>query len=186
MTASLIVTQTAARAAAQANAAPVAAPSRSDVAEQVRQATEDALEGARAGTEAANRTGRSVTIIRDGHTVRIAPSADVAAGETFTTAPVGGWDGPNGFNDVPPRAENIAYAFFLMMAVMVVGWPIARALGRRIERRGEAAAALTPAVTDQLLRIEQAVDAMAIEVERISESQRFVAKLQRGETAERV
>ena len=26
------------------------------------------------------------------------------------------------------RAENIAYAFFLMCAVMVVGWPLARAL----------------------------------------------------------
>jgi hypothetical protein len=31
---------------------------------------------------------------------------------------------------------------------------------------------------EQLQRIEQAVDAMAIEVERISESQRFMAKLQ--------
>jgi hypothetical protein len=33
-------------------------------------------------------------------------------------------------------------------------------------------------VTQQLDRIEQAVDAIAIEVERISESQRFLTKLQ--------
>ena len=33
-------------------------------------------------------------------------------------------------------------------------------------------------VADQLQRIEQAVDAVAIEVERISESQRFLARLQ--------
>ena len=41
-----------------------------------------------------------------------------------------------------------------------------------------------PALSGQLQRIEQAVEAMAIEVERISESQRFMVKLQ-SETAQR-
>jgi hypothetical protein len=41
-------------------------------------------------------------------------------------------------------------------------------------------------MTEQLQRIEQAVDAMSIEVERISESQRFLAKLQTGQGAEPV
>ena len=33
-------------------------------------------------------------------------------------------------------------------------------------------------MTDQLQRIEQTVDAMAIEIERISESQRYLTKIQ--------
>lgn len=78
---------------------------------------------------------------------------------------------------IPPEAVDMAMGFFIMCAVMVVGWPIARALGRRIERTA-ATPAIEPQVSAQLHRIEQAVESMAIEVERISESQRFVAKLQ--------
>ena len=86
---------------------------------------------------------------------------------------------------IPPAVENMTYAFFAMLAIIVIGWPLARAFGRRIERRGETVA-IAPAVSDQLARIEQAVDAMSVEIERISESQRFMAKLQQGSTAERV
>ena len=78
---------------------------------------------------------------------------------------------------IPAGVTDIAIGFFIMCAVMVVGWPISRALGRRVEKRG-----MTPlldaSVADQLQRIEQAVEAVAIEVERISESQRFLARLQ--------
>ena len=65
-----------------------------------------------------------------------------------------------------------------MCAVMVIGWPIARAFGKRIERRAAEPAALNPQMAEQLQRIEQAVDAMSVEIERISESQRYLAKLQ--------
>ena len=78
---------------------------------------------------------------------------------------------------IPPQAVDISIAFFVMCAVMVIGWPLARAFGRRLERSGQTAA-VSPAVAEQLQRIEQAVEAMSIEVERISESQRFLAKLQ--------
>lgn len=78
---------------------------------------------------------------------------------------------------IPGEAVDIAIGFFVTCAVIIVGWPIARALGRRFERRG-APLAVEAGVTDQLQRIEQAVEAIAIEVERISESQRFLAKLQ--------
>jgi hypothetical protein len=55
-------------------------------------------------------------------------------------------------------------------------FPIARALGRRIE--GKAQAVQIPAATDARLdRIEHAVEAIAVEVERISEGQRFTTKL---------
>jgi hypothetical protein len=39
---------------------------------------------------------------------------------------------------------------------------------------------------DRLVRIEQAVDAIAIEVERIAESQRFLTRLQTERSDERV
>jgi hypothetical protein len=84
---------------------------------------------------------------------------------------------------IPPQAVDIALGFFIMCAVMVIGWPLARAFGRRIEQRGESAA-LDSSVGVQLQRIEQAVEAMAIEIERISESQRFMAKLQNGSAQE--
>src|SRR5215207_3636693 len=78
---------------------------------------------------------------------------------------------------IPGEAVDIAIGFFVTCAVIVVGWPISRALGRRFERRG-ATPVLESGVTEQLQRIEQAVEAIAIEVERISESQRFLTKLQ--------
>ena len=78
---------------------------------------------------------------------------------------------------IPGEAVDIAIGFFVTCAVIIVGWPISRALGRRFERRG-APPALEAGMTEQLQRIEQSVEAIAIEVERISESQRFLAKLQ--------
>jgi multidrug efflux pump subunit AcrA (membrane-fusion protein) len=84
---------------------------------------------------------------------------------------------------IPPQAVDISIAFFVMCAVIIIGWPLARAFGRRLERRGQVTT-LDAASIDQLQRIEQSVEAMAIEIERISESQRFMARLQ-SEAAER-
>ena len=84
---------------------------------------------------------------------------------------------PNERPMIPGEAVDIAIGFFITCAVIIVGWPISRALGRRFERRG-APPALEAGVSEQLQRIEQSVEAIAIEVERISESQRFLAKLQ--------
>jgi hypothetical protein len=81
---------------------------------------------------------------------------------------------------IPPQAVDISIAFFIMIAVIIIGWPLARAIGRRLERRADAPTLPDPAIAGQLQRIEQAVEAMAIEIERISESQRFMAKLQNG------
>jgi len=67
---------------------------------------------------------------------------------------------------------------------MVIGWPLTRAFGRRLERGGQTAASISPAVSEQLRRIEQAVDAMSVEVERISESQRYLTKLQTAQLGE--
>ena len=83
---------------------------------------------------------------------------------------------PNSGPQIPYGAVVISVAFFVMCAVIAIGFPIARAIARRMDRRNAAA----PADSDtrvRLERIEQAVDAIAVEVERISEGQRFTTKI---------
>ncbi|MDB4905217.1 MAG: hypothetical protein JWO05_1, partial [Gemmatimonadetes bacterium] len=95
-----------------------------------------------------------------------------------------GANGGNSGPDFPPQIVDISIAFFIMCAVMVIGWPLARAFGKRLERRTDAPV-VNAGTSQQLHRIEQAVEAMAIEVERISESQRFLAKLQNAQAPNR-
>ena len=61
-------------------------------------------------------------------------------------------------------------------AATIIGFPIARALARRMDRDA-ASPRVPPEVVQRLERIEQAVDSIAVEVERISEGQRFTTKL---------
>jgi hypothetical protein len=58
----------------------------------------------------------------------------------------------------------------------VILHPIARALGRRLDGSRRVAKQDVDA-SAQLQRIEHAVEAMAIEIERLSEGQRFTTKL---------
>lgn len=77
---------------------------------------------------------------------------------------------------LPPGVVDIVQSFFFMVALIALGVPIIRAISRRWERSGSVPT-LPPDVTHRLERIEQAVEAVAIEVERMAEAQRFTAKL---------
>ncbi len=80
---------------------------------------------------------------------------------------------------IPPGAIEISIAFFMTIAVVAIGVPLARAFARRMDRRGQMAMA-APAQSNldpRLDRIEQAIEAIAIEVERVSEGQRFTNRL---------
>lgn len=79
-------------------------------------------------------------------------------------------------DDIPPHVVDVITMFLIATVICIVGLPIARALGRWIDRRGTPAA-VNPNLSSQIDRIEHAVESMAIEVERISEAQRFQAKL---------
>jgi hypothetical protein len=83
---------------------------------------------------------------------------------------------PNNF-DIPPRVAELGQFFFITIFAIVVGIPIARAIARWIDRRAQAPARPSAEVTSQLTQLTQSVDAIAIEVERISEGQRFTTKL---------
>ncbi len=67
----------------------------------------------------------------------------------------------------------MAVAFFA--AIAIVATSIAKVWMKRIEARREAPPDL--ALAQQMARIEGAVEAISIEVERISEAQRFSARL---------
>ena len=89
-------------------------------------------------------------------------------------------DLPAGFsarNVIPPQAVDISIAFFLTMAFIIVGLPLARAFARRMDRRASGPAQIPGEITTQLTQLNQAVDAIALEVERISEGQRFTTRL---------
>jgi hypothetical protein len=63
------------------------------------------------------------------------------------------------------------------IVVTVLGFPLVRLLARRLERRDPDTAPALQKIEERLTRLEAGVDSIAIEVERISEGQRFTAKL---------
>ncbi len=79
-------------------------------------------------------------------------------------------------NGIPPAAVDISISFFLTVAAIIIGLPLARAFARRMDRRG-ASSPMSNELTSQLTQLNQAVDAIALEVERISEGQRFTTRL---------
>jgi hypothetical protein len=70
----------------------------------------------------------------------------------------------------------IPIIMFASVPIIAIGFPIARAYARRLEG-GATRPAVPGDVTAQLERMEQAIDSIAVEVERISEGQRFTTKL---------
>ena len=147
-----------------------------DAQVQARDAQIQQRDAARAAQDAARASGSNAPVL--------APIPPIPPMPPF---PNGGYTGQPAFGDsgIPQQAVDMAFGFFIMCAVIAIGWPLARAFGKRIERRSEVPV-VNPAMADQLQRIEQAVDAMSIEIERISESQRFMARLQSEKTPERV
>jgi hypothetical protein len=87
---------------------------------------------------------------------------------------------------VPATAPTIPTIPFMLpnlivpavsVLTLVLAFPISIAWAKRILRRAPRPTPVPSDVTMRLERIEQAVDTIAIEVERISEGQRFVTRL---------
>lgn len=70
----------------------------------------------------------------------------------------------------------IPIAFFATIVILAIGIPLVRALARKWERQ-PLRPELPADLRERLARIEQGMDSIAIEVERISEGQRFTTKL---------
>ena len=70
----------------------------------------------------------------------------------------------------------VPITLFVSMAVTAIGYPLARAYAKKVERGGDGPR-IPSDVSGRLERMEQAIDSIAVEVERISEGQRFTTKL---------
>lgn len=144
--------------------APPTPPSSQSLGEQIRTSIQQQVEQARA--EAAAAAGVAA---QEGTEGPLTPTVIVR---------------PGGFDEVPPQIVDISLMFFMTIFAIIVGFPIARAFARWIDRRGHQPR-LPGDISTQINQIAQSVDAMAIEVERISEGQRFTTKLLADQQAKR-
>ncbi len=130
------------------------------IREQVRQQVEEARQQAQQARQTAQEAARQAQQ-NAGQPVEVVPPLPPLPGRM----------------DMPPQVFDITIFFFITVAVIIIGLPIARALGRRLDRKPYKQS-IDPGVSAQLQRIENTVESMAIEIERISEAQRYMARLQ--------
>jgi hypothetical protein len=84
-------------------------------------------------------------------------------------------------NNVVPRGlVQISWAVAASVMAVFIGWPIARAVARYLDRRGRAVradSALEAQLQHRFDAMERNIDTVAVEMERLSEAQRFTSKL---------
>ncbi|HEX9128814.1 MAG TPA: hypothetical protein VF850_06630, partial [Gemmatimonadaceae bacterium] len=149
-----------------------------EISNNVQQQINAALSRAAAAQDAAAAARRAAATTQE---PVLAPAPPTPPGRTITFR---GRDGtetltlpPHAFdNTIPQQAVDISIGFFLTIAIIIIGLPLARAFARRMDRRG-GTAQVSNEVSSQLAHLNQAVDAIALEVERISEGQRFTTRL---------
>jgi hypothetical protein len=93
-----------------------------------------------------------------------------------------------GLNSHQARVDEdivIPIAGMIMTVVLFIGFPLVIVHARKLWKRDSAGGQDSSMSDHRLERIEQAIDAMAVEVERISESQRFMTKLLADRSNER-
>lgn len=98
--------------------------------------------------------------------------AQINAGRAVTTG-----TGVPRQEQIPPEVIPIVGIVFGSLTVMLLGYPIIRFITRVIEKRLDRSALPASEVNAQLRTLQNSLDTMAIEIERISEAQRFQAKL---------
>jgi hypothetical protein len=96
----------------------------------------------------------------------IAARVGIATQPTFPVIPRRGMDGDN---------VTAIFIVFMLAVLMPISLGITRRLWRRTPRGAEPR--MDEVVVPRLERLEQAVDAIAIEIERVAEGQRFVTRL---------
>jgi len=78
----------------------------------------------------------------------------------------------------PSMDPDAVTAIFIVFTLAVL-MPLSIGIARRLWRRGSKSdtPAVDPMIAPRLERLEQAVDTIAIEIERVSEGQRFITKI---------
>jgi hypothetical protein len=135
---------------------------REQIQQTVRQAQAAAEQAAKAAADQANAQ----------HGIVVTPPTTVVGVPAFPESPI------------PPEAKDISIAFFVVIGAVIIGLPIMRAIARRIERGSPPPVQIPKEMRDQLQQLSTSVEAIAIEVERISEGQRFTTKMLSERTRE--
>jgi hypothetical protein len=96
------------------------------------------------------------------------------AGQAGTLVPPVG----RGNQDIPPEAVEMMKMVFVTAVVLAIGIPLMRAWIRRFDRKSEALkAAPQTNIEPQIRQLQDSIDGLTLEVERIAEGQRFMAKV---------
>lgn len=153
-----------------------------DAAQATRDAAQASRDAARADADAARAPAEPLppgTIVftgdGSGENVRInvqGGNVVLSQGENTTTIPLR--------DVVPPGLVQISWAVAASVIAVFIGWPIARAIARAIDRRGRAVRAdnmLEAQLQQRFDVMERNIDTVAVEMERLSEAQRFTSKL---------
>lgn len=131
-----------------------------EVGQAARQAGLDAREAGEAARAAAQVQREIAQGIRDG-----------LEGTTTGTQP------PVDPEAILREVKPIVGMSLSMVVAIFIGWPLARAFARRIDRRTEVGTVRAADLQPQIRQLQESIDTMAVELERISEAQRFQAKL---------
>jgi hypothetical protein len=110
-------------------------------------------------------------------TISTSPEAIEARAAEPAVAPVAIVEHPRSF----PSDKIVSLG---IIGSIIVLFPMSCAMAIRMLRRPQAQAAINaPGVEERFTRLEQSIDAIAIEMERVSEGQRYVTKLLATEKA---
>jgi hypothetical protein len=144
---------------------------RRQLSEQIRRTSSDAD---RSGLE-------SRLAVLDGRITRIEGELDDVGQQLASPAAarVAGTQNPFVLGPQGPRFNNVNPEPIIITFTLFVLCPIALSISRLIWKRGSRTvlAPVNVESTQRLERMEQAMDAIAIEIERVSEGQRFVTRL---------
>ena len=158
-------------AAAQGAEARAAATVARDQAQAAREQAQAAREQAQAARDQA-QAGQSgtpavITITKDGKTITL----DGASPEALQAL---GIQAPPEFHEVDPGPYIVGGIAILSAAIVLI---VGLTFRFRLKMRGAAPAALPADVVQRLARMEAGIESVAVEVERISEGQRFTTRL---------
>lgn len=146
--------------------------SQAEFRQQIREQAQAAREQAQAAREQAQAVRAEADAIRaaaqTGARTRVEVITDPRGRQETILVPRGE------MNHMPPEIVDLSLAFMVLVAVIVVGLPIARAVARWFDRRQVEPSGELPA---QMRQLQESVDAVALEVERIAEAQRYTARL---------
>ncbi len=168
----------------------LSAQDRADIAQGIRDAQATARDAQQIAAQASRGPGSAVTpgVLKEPSGVIMVTGPD---GKQIMIDPKAGLDGdqiqdlvqktlqpaqPNR-EDTGPTHGAVQIVLIVFLSLLAAIFMITRAMRRRPLPAGSSTAVLPPETVARLARIEQAVEAVAIEVERISEGQRYSAQL---------